>query len=70
MEDRPSRDRSLVSTLAAHQERSCGRPTAVGRALGATESGGPPQPSQVGTACTFCGEALFELGERPHIALH
>jgi len=70
MEDRPSRDRSLVSTLAAHQERSCGGPTAVSCALGATESGGPPQPSQVGTACTFSGEALFELGERPHIAPH
>ena len=70
MEDRARRDRGLVSTLAAHHEASRGCPTTVGHALGATEPGRPPQLSQVGTARTFCGEALLELGEGPHIVLH
>ena len=70
MEDRPRRNRSLVSTLAAHQETSCGCPTAVSRALGATKPGRPPQPSQISTTRTFCGEALLKLGEGPHIVLH
>ena len=70
MEDRPRRDRGLVSTPAAHHEASCGCPTAAGRAPGATEPGRPPQPSQVGTARTFCGEARLELGEGPRIVLH
>src|SRR5437016_7663276 len=70
MEDRPRSDRSLIPTLPEHQKASCCCPTAAGRALGATESARPPQPSQVGTAGTFCGEALFELSEGPHIVLH
>jgi len=66
MEDCPSRDRSLVSTPAAHHEAPCGCPTAIGFALGTTESGRPPQPSQVGAACAFCGEALLKLGQGSH----
>ena len=69
MEDCSSGDGGLVSTLAAHQETPCGGPTAVGRALGATESRRPPQPRQVSTACTLCGETLFKLGEGPHMVL-
>ena len=70
MEDRPRRDRGLVSAPAAHHEASCGCPAAAGLALGATEPGRPPQLSQVGAARIFCGEALLELGESPHIVLH
>jgi len=69
MEDRPGRDRRLVSTAAAHQKASCCCPTTAGRALGATEPRWPPQPSQVGTARTFCREALLKLGEGPHFVL-
>src|SRR6185295_4746749 len=71
VEDSPSCDRCLVSTPTAHQETSCGCPTAAGRALRATEPSWPSQPSQVGAAGTFCGEALLELGEGAHyIVLH
>ena len=70
MENRPSRNRGLVSTSAAHQEASGGSPATAGCALGTTEPGGPPQPSQVGPASTFCGETLLELGEGSHIVLH
>lgn len=70
MKDRPSRDRGLVPTPAAHQKASCGCPTAAGHALGATEPGRPPQVGQIGTTGTFCRETLFELGEGSHIVLH
>ena len=70
MKDRPSRDRGLVPTPAAHQKASCGCPTAAGHALGATEPGRPPQVGQIGTTGTFCSETLFELGEGSHIVLH
>src|SRR5215510_15063107 len=66
MEYRPRRDRGLVSTLAAHQETSCGCPTAVSRALRATKPRRPPQPSQISTTRPFCREALLKLGEGPH----
>lgn len=59
-----------MSTLAAHQKASCGCPAVAGHALGATEPGWPPQPGQIGTACTFCSETLFELGEGLHIVPH
>jgi len=70
MKNRPRSDRSLIPTLPAHQKASCCCPTAAGRALGATEPARPPQPSQVGTAGTFCREALLKLGEGPHFVLH
>jgi len=70
MEDRPRRNRSLVPTLAAHQETSGGCPTTAGCALRATEPSRPTQPSQVGTTRTFCGEALLEFGQGPHKILH
>jgi len=70
MENRSSRNRGLVSTSAAHQKASCGSPTAAGRALGTTEPGGPPEPSQVSAAGAFCGKTLLELGESSHIVLH
>ena len=66
MEDRPRRNRVLISTLAAHQETSCGCPTAASRALGATKPGRPPQPSQISATRTLCGKALLKLGEGPH----
>ncbi len=70
MEDCSCRDRSLVSTSAAHQEASRGGPTATGCALRATEPSWPPQLSQVGTARTFSCKALFELSEGSHVILH
>src|ERR1051325_2772205 len=66
MEYRPRRDRGLISTLTAHQETSCGCPTAISRALGATKPGRPPQPRQIGTTRPFCCEALLKLSEGPH----
>ncbi len=70
MENRPSRNRGLVSTSAAHQKASGGSPTAAGCTLRTTESSWPPQPSQVGAAGAFGGETLLELGESSHIVLH
>ena len=69
MEDRPRRDRGLVAASTAHQEASRGGPAAAGRTLGTTEPRRPSQLSQVGTARTFCGETLFELGKDSHIVL-
>ena len=66
MEDRSRRNGGLISTLAAHQETSCGCPASIRRALWTTKPGRPPQPGQISTTCTFCGETLLKLSEGPH----